>query len=189
MATALNAHGNRRRLTKAQKAQKARNDSARRATKGQHTDEEKAAIRRQHRDRIAAALEALETPDGMRAFLEARELNPQLTPLAAATAALEAPGKVVMTLRQWNKTGARVRKGARAVAYATKAPAFWPDPLFEAADTDYPEEYVEAQELELEAAPVPPEIAAAAARELEERFELEGRKTKVLNQWLEAAGI
>lgn len=97
-----------RRTTKQERSRKARADRVRRGTKGQHSAEEKAAIRAEHRDRIARALEALETPDGMARFLKTRELNPQLTPLAAATAALEAPDRVVMTLRQWNNAGARV---------------------------------------------------------------------------------
>lgn len=161
-------------------AYRAAGGSRRRALRTFYTDAEKREVRAEHRSRIAAALESLESADGMRAYLLARALNPELTPLTQALAADSAPGKIVGNLRYWNRHGGRIAKGERAVAYGTKAPAFWPDPLFTA-------EQAGAVELVEGVRPALPagEVIAELAAEVRGRFAEHGRKTKTLNIWAE----
>lgn len=150
--------------------------------KRNYSDAEKRAIRAQHSARIHAALEALESEEGLRAFLEVREINPHLTPLACAIAAHMLPEPVyVASLRDWNRAGYRVRKGAVARAYATKAPACWPMPLFTEDQVKGPDELLVDPELP----PVPLSYARALVGSLREAFGADGRKTATLNRWAE----
>ncbi|NUQ70418.1 MAG: hypothetical protein HUU17_06290 [Chthonomonadales bacterium] len=152
-----------------------------------YSADEKRAIRRAHSDANAEALRRLETVDGMARFLETRELNPQLTPLAAARVAMDAPGRVVATFREWKQAGCRVRKDEHAISYGTKAPAYWPLPLFAAEQTDYPEELEERQIAETGSPS--DELVDAALASLRERFAAMGRKTKALNAWAAESGL
>ena len=152
-----------------------------------YSDADKRFIRRAHADANQRALAALEDAQGMARFLETRELNPKLTPLAQARVAMDAPGRVVDSFAGWNKAGHRIRKGEHAVSYATKAPHMWPLPLFAAEQTDYPEEYVDSQ---LEEVGSPDSGLVAAAIESLRGFYADlGMKTKALNAWNETALI
>jgi hypothetical protein len=98
------------------------------------TAEDKRARREEHAERINRAREYLETAEGMQEWIRARILNPHLSPLNAALAAMQAPGSVLGTAAYWKGQGSSVRKGEHAGAYIT-APGFWPKPAFTAEQT------------------------------------------------------
>lgn len=183
----LGCRPRRKRLTRSQRDDKRRADRIREANRGKRSDAEKRAIRKAHADANRAALERLTTLEGMEAFLIARELNPQLSNLAAARVAMDAPGKVVNTFRGWKSAGYRIRKGEQAISAGTRPPSFWPDPLFALEQTDAPDEWEESA---LEDAGRPDSgLVAAAVESLRETFERAGCKTGTLNNWIEVAPI
>lgn len=149
--------------------------SRRRPLRSFVTSDEKRERRQEHAARISEALERLETPEGARDWIEARELNPDVSPLNQALIALQAPGEIVGTLAAWKRNGTRVRKGERGSVFLT-APGFWPRPAFTAAQTDAPPELADPE-------PVPVEGAERVAAELREHFARHGRKGKVLTDW------
>lgn len=172
-----------------QESKRRKNDRARALAieKRNYSAEDKAAIRSLHRERIAGALAMLENEDGLARFVESRQLCPHLTPLGAALAAYEAPGQLVGSMAYWKAAGHRVRKGEIACAYTTRAPAFWPLPMFSAAQTDYPQEYTEAAEDELA---LPSDgLLAEMARSIRDAFAATGRKTATLNKWTEVEAV
>jgi hypothetical protein len=151
---------------------------ARQAEKRHLTPEQKRQRRQEHADRIARALAYVETEQGFREWLQARELNPQLTPLSAALAALQAPGQIIGTFAQWKAAGAKVRKGQEAAVYLTRPP-FWPLAAWTAEQTDAPPELVEAPP------PALPENVEDLAEQLRAAFARDGRKTATLNAFTE----
>lgn len=160
----------------ARDAWRAAGGSQRRPMRSFMTDAEKRERRQEHAERIRAALSAVETTDGFAAWLEARELNPRLTPLSWALVALQCPGEIIDTAKGWNRQGCRVRKGEAAACFIT-APGFWPRAAFSAAQTDAPPELLDFE---------PPQLPAVEVGELVERFERDGRKTATLNAYAES---
>jgi len=150
------------------------------------TTDEKRARRQEHAKLITCALAELGTVEGMEAFLRSRQINPHLTPLAAALVAYQMPGAMAAPVRWWGKAGHKVRKGEIARGYVT-APGFWPLAVFTAEQTDYPDEYVEA--VEADVAEASPGMLEALVASLLERFEVEGTRTPALNGWVEEAGV
>lgn len=105
--------------------------SKRRPLKSFMTAREKREARDHHAALIHAAVDELREPVGFERWIEARALNPQLTPMNAALVALQSPGEIVGTLAQWKGQGYRVRKGERAAGRIT-ARGFWPLAYFTA---------------------------------------------------------
>jgi hypothetical protein len=166
----VDRYGNavKRRRTKQAKAQAARDASARKAAKGTAAEFTPEQIRQRkagHAAYLHASIEAIGTAEGMARFLEARELNPHLTPLACASVAMDAPGRVVGTAHWWTENGYRIRKGEQARVFGTKAPSFNPLPMFTDEQLAGELEWdVDAQLLELE--PIPPSLIDAAREAL-----------------------
>lgn len=113
-------------------AWRAAGGSSRRALKSFRTDDETAEHRATHNQLVADSIEALASPEGARAFLVSRELNPHLSPGNVAIAAYCAPGRTVGTVAHWRKRGAKVTKGERSGFTLTGPPSrkFWPTAAF-----------------------------------------------------------
>lgn len=105
--------------------------SKRRPLKSFNTDDEKRAARLEHRDRLAEAVDLVREPEGFGAWLESLELNPHLSPMNCALAAMQAPGEIVDTFAGWKRNGYLVPKGERAGVRLT-GPGFWPKAAFTA---------------------------------------------------------
>jgi len=101
------------------------------------TRAEKEAKRAEHRERLDRALAEVAELQGFARFLEARELNPRLTPGNAALVASQAPGEVVGTFAFWRGEGAPVAKGQSAGVFLTGR-AFWPRAVWTAGEVGYP---------------------------------------------------
>lgn len=105
--------------------------SKRRPLKSFSTAAEKRAARDEHAARLRLACEQLTERNGFDTWVEAMALNPALTPLNAALAALQTPGEIVGTSTAWKRQGYRVRKGERAAGRIT-GKGFWPLAYFTA---------------------------------------------------------
>lgn len=148
--------------------------SKRRPLKSFMTAKEKRDARDEHAERIHAATDALATPAGFEAWLEALGLNSHLSPMNAALVALQTPGETAASVAGWKRLGYRVQKGEVACGRLT-APGFWPLPYFTAAQAG-------ADELDVLSAPMPEEsrreglraaLAAALASGVKPRLALE----------------
>lgn len=110
---------------------KRREREARKRNGDDFTPEQKRARKIAHADYLRRALAELESPEGMRRFLIAREVNPHLTPLAVAAVAMDGTlGVVYRPAHGWKAEGRRVSRGESARVFGTKAPNFNPLPLF-----------------------------------------------------------
>ena len=116
-------------------AWRADHPGSRRAVKTFLTPADKRRRREEHAARLNSAREELETCEGMREWIRSRVLNPHLSPLNAALAAMQCPGAVIGTAAYWHREGSKVNAGEEASAYIT-APGFWPKPAFTAAQTN-----------------------------------------------------
>ena len=105
--------------------------SQRRRLRSFMTAAEKRENRDEHAARIRLAVSELEDALGFTAWLEALELNPELSAMNAALVALQTPGEIVASNAGWKRNGYRIRKGERAAGRIT-APGFWPLPYFTA---------------------------------------------------------
>lgn len=99
-----------------------------------YSDAEKRKRKLGHADYLRRCLAELESPEGMRRFLIARELHSHLTPLAiAAVAADGVPGVVYRYAdgaEGWGKLGRQIERGQFAFVFGTRAPSFNPRALF-----------------------------------------------------------
>ncbi|NUQ70415.1 MAG: hypothetical protein HUU17_06275 [Chthonomonadales bacterium] len=87
-----------------------------------------------HRDYLRRVLAELESPEGMRRFLIARELHPHLTPLAVAAVAADGVPGVVYRYADgkegWRHHGRQIARDESAFVFGTRAPSFNPRALF-----------------------------------------------------------
>jgi hypothetical protein len=105
------------------------------------TDEQKAAKRAEHRERLDRALAEVAELEGFARFLEARTLNPQLSAGNVALVASQLPGQVVGSFAHWKGEGSPVRKGQSASAWITGR-AFWPRAVWGHGEVDHPLERI-----------------------------------------------
>ena len=150
-------------------AYRAGGGSKRRPLKSFYTDAEKREMREAHAELLREAQEAA-CGDGLAAYVESVQLNPHLTPLTAALAALQTPGRIVDTAQGWSRQGYRVRKGEAAAGRLTGR-GFWPRAYFSA-------EQANAGDLAGVEVPEPPASTLAALGEALRARLAEGAKPK-----------
>lgn len=150
----------------------AQGGSKKRPLKSFMTTAEKKEARQDHAARIHAAVEALEDASGVAAWLEALDLNPQLSAMNAALVALQTPGEIVGSVASWKRGGYSIRKGEHAAGRLT-APGFWPLAYFTA-------EQARAGDLSMFDPPVPPTATVEAIRAELAALLSEGERARIV---------
>lgn len=170
------------RAQEAKRAKRARNSRPRGGHKP-YTDEEKAAKRAEHAERLDAALADVATPEGAVEWLRSRAYNPTLSPANVALAAYQLPGEMVLTMAAIKAMGGRVKKGQRSSGRISGKTG-WPVAVWTATELEC-SEWIPREAL---AEPDPHDaIRLAAAVDL--AYREFGRSVKAFRAAIEAAGF
>lgn len=181
--------------------------SARRPLKSFYTQAEKKAAREAHAETIAAAVRALQTPEGFRDWLGSLILCEDLSPLNCAIVAASMPGQIVTTKARWRARGGySIRKGETS-HIAVTGPGFVPraawtaeqvgaTDLVEAVEADPPrlpdqatlDGLFAACRARLAAADKPNRVVAAYGEELRSGALLEAHAGEAVTDLIAAAG-